>query len=67
MFLRIPRLLVHVRLCQSISPTWDIGTVDIKRDQTPDLQLLVPDPIFIRILVEPVGNQLNDELFSTDD
>lgn len=67
MLLGILCLPVHIRLGQSVPPAWNVGTVDVQRDQAPDLQLLVPDPIFVGILVESVGNELDDEFLPTDD
>ena len=57
----------HVGLGQRIPPAWDVRTVDIKGDKTPDLQFLIPDTVLVRVLVESIGDELDDEFFASND
>jgi hypothetical protein len=57
----------HVGLGQRIPPAWDIRTVDVKGDKTPDLQFLIPDTVLVRVLVESVGDELDNEFLASND
>ena len=67
MLLRILGFPQHVGLGQGIPSTWDIRAVDVESDQTPDLQLLIPDAVLVRVLVKSVGDELDDEFLSSND
>lgn len=42
-------------------------TIDVERDQGLDVELLLSDTIFVRVLMESHGNQLDDDFFSACD
>ena len=42
-------------------------TVDVECDKGLDVELLFTNSVFVRILVESYGDELDDDLFSADD
>lgn len=54
-------------LGHGIASSGDIVRVDVERDERLDVELLFPDAIFVRVLMEPDGDKLDDDLFTTRD
>lgn len=61
---RVPLLFRKGSFRHGIAASRDIVTVDVKRDQGLDVELLLANSVFVRVLVEAHGDQLNDNLLS---
>jgi hypothetical protein len=51
-------------LGHGIASSRDVVRVDIQRHERLDVELLFPDPIFVRVLMEPHGDKLDHNLFA---
>jgi hypothetical protein len=56
---RLVLILGKGGLGHGIAPSGDIVRVDIQRDERLNVELLFPDPIFVRVLMEPHGDKLD--------
>lgn len=64
---RITLVLCKCGLGHGIATPRNVVAVDIQSDERLDVELLFSDSVFVRVLVESNGDELNDHFFSARD